>query len=365
MVNIESEGKFDASVGDSNTGFQINVTPVERILRRTPLVGAGEYRCPTDHPQFAGGGPEKCPFIVFSHSSVRLFPSRGAPEVCTPNTVNFLDVGDSYERQSVSKEGAICDWIALAPALLREIAEDVDPSSVGRGPHIFDRAVAPISPKIFLAQRTFFNSLQSDPNISLMAIEESAMILVARVLDDTTTFARNDDFRKVKPHRTATIRRREMVEEAKCILAREYWDNISIAKLAERTWCSPGYLSRSFTRLSGFTLHGYQQQLRLRAALQLIPEDRFNGAGIAAQLGFASHSHLSSVFKGQFGMTPKEYSRIASKASLKAMHSILDTNVRNQNRPNCMRSVNFGEEDAHRPMTDSLRLRHCTESRTQ
>jgi AraC-like DNA-binding protein len=323
MNYIESSGKNDVMEGDANADFQINITPVERILRRTPLVGAGEYRCPTDHPQFAGGGPEKCPFIVFSQSSVRLVPSRGMPEVCTPNTVNFLDVGDSYERRPVSKEGAICDWVALAPALLREIAEDVDPVSADRGPHIFDRAVAPISPKIFLAQRTFFNSLQRDPNISLLAIEESAIQLVTRVLDDTAKFSRKQIARKAKSHRLAAVRRREMVEETKCILAREYWDNISIAKLAERVHCSPGYLSRSFTRLSGFTLHSYQQQLRLRAALQLIPEARFNGAGIASQLGFANHSHLSDVFKRQFGITPKDYARIASRASLEVMHAIL------------------------------------------
>src|ERR1700759_3386901 len=85
----------------ADDAFEINMTPVERLLRRSALIGVGEYRCPVDDPQFKFGGPEKCPFIVFSRASVHLTPSRGVGQVCTPNVVNLLDVGDSYERKPV------------------------------------------------------------------------------------------------------------------------------------------------------------------------------------------------------------------------------------------------------------------------
>ena len=311
--------------GKAETHFEINLTPVERILRRTPLVAAGEYRCSVENPQFAGGGPEKCPFIVFSRSSVRLIPSRGEPMVCTPNTVNLLDVGDSYDRRPVSKEGAICDWIAVAPALLREIAEYVDPASTNRM-HIFNRAVVPLAPKTFLAQRNFFRSLQLGAPVPQLAIEESAMRLVERVLTETSKFSRASPSFKEDGHKLASARRREMVEETKCILAREYWAQISVSDLAKRVHCSPSYLSRSFSKLSGFTLHGYQQQLRLRAALQLLSDARFNGAGIALQLGFANHSHFSDVFGAQFGITPTVFAKTYSRASLENMNALLGDN---------------------------------------
>lgn len=268
MTNIISIEELAGIGGDSHADFEINLTPVERILRRTPLVGVGEYRCSIDHPQFAGGGPEKCPFIVFSRSSVRLIPSRGAPELCTPNTVNLLDVGDSYARRPVSEEGVHADWIAVAPALLREIAEHVDPDLGNRRQSIFDLAVAPITAKTFLAQRMFFNAVNS--HTSQLAIEESAIKLLERVLQETKNFVRDRVSRETDPHRRTAIRMRETVQETKAILAREYWSNLSIANLAERVHCSPGYLARSFGKLSGFTLHGYQQQLRLRTSLQLI-----------------------------------------------------------------------------------------------
>jgi AraC-like DNA-binding protein len=312
---------------DPSAGFEINLTSVERILRRTPLIGVGEYRCPVDHPQFAGGGPQKCPYIAFSRSSVRLIPNRGPPEVCTPNTVNLYDVGDGYTRHAVSKEGAICDWIAVAPELLREIADYINPAA-NDSSHVFSRAVAPIAPRTFIAQRTFFSAVQQNATISQLEIEEHAIRLVEHVVEETARFSRELASSRAESNRAVAARRLEMIEETKCILAREYWHQFSVAELARRVHCSPGYLSRSFSKVSGFTLHGYQQQLRLRAALQLLCESRFNGSGIALQLGFANHSHFSDVFKAKFGVTPTQFAKSCSAASLEAMQSLLDADER-------------------------------------
>ena len=313
---------------NESLGFDINLTSVERLLRRTPLIGVGEYRCPIDHPQFAGGGPQKCPYIAFSRSSVRLIPSRGPPQVCTPNTVNVYDVGDGYERHPVSKEGVICDWIAVAPELLREIADHVSPAANDSSGFVFSRAVAPIASRTFLAQRTFFTSVQQDRTISELEIEEYAIRIVERVVEETARFSRTLASNRAESDRAVAARRREMIEETKCILAREYWNQFSVAELARRVHCSPGYLSRSFSKVSGFTLHGYQQQLRLRASLQLLCESRHNGAGIALQLGFANHSHFSDVFKAKFGITPTQFAQSCSAASLEAMNLLLDADER-------------------------------------
>jgi len=313
---------------NESLGFDINLTSVERLLRRTPLIGVGEYRCPIDHPQFAGGGPQKCPYIAFSRSSVRLIPSRGPPQVCTPNTVNVYDVGDGYERHPVSKEGVICDWIAVAPELLREIADHVSPAANDSSGFVFSRAVAPIASRTFLAQRTFFTSVQQDRTISQLEIEEYAIRIVERVVEETARFSRTLASNRAESNRAVAARRREMIEETKCILAREYWNQFSVAELARRVHCSPGYLSRSFSKVSGFTMHGYQQQLRLRASLQLLCESRHNGAGIALQLGFANHSHFSDVFKAKFGITPTQFAQSCSAASLEAMNLLLDADER-------------------------------------
>lgn len=321
-MNIATALELDESCDDASVGFKINLTSVERVLRRTPLVAAGEYRCPLDHPQFAGGGPETCPFIVFPRSSARLIPSRGPAEVCTPNTVNLLDVGDSYLRRPVSREGAMCDWIAVAPELLREMAQAMNPSLDNDRCPIFDRAVAPLGAATFVAQRAFFHLLKHRPTITPLELEDVVLRLIERVLAETHTGSQPPS--RQRRRRVGSNRQRETIEDTKCILAREFALPISTAELARRVHCSPWHLSRSFHLATGYTLHGYQMQLRLRAALQLLSETEFNGAGIASQLGFASQSHFSDVFRRKFGMTPSAFVRTCSQASLEYMYAMLD-----------------------------------------
>lgn len=310
---------------DAASDLVIELTPVERIFRRTPLLGMGEYKCRPDHPQFRGGGPEACPYIVFSRSSVRLLPNRGPKEVCSPVTVNLLDVGDSYERQPVSADGVNCEWIAISPALLREIAGFVSCDLRDRSASVFERCVAPISARTFAAQRIFFSAVRDAPRVTTLAIEEAAIRLVEAALRETCVFGSREASNAPDLRRKNGARGRDLVEAAKAILSRDCWNNLSVAEIAARVHCSPAYLSRTFSRLSGLTLHEYQQQLRLRASLDLLAEGRFNGAGIASQLGFASHSHFTEVFRRCFGVTPGAFARSASHAKLADARQFLDT----------------------------------------
>jgi len=312
----------------------IESSSVERILRRTPLVAIGEYRCGMDHPQFRGGGPMTCPYIVFGRSSVRFIPNRGPPEVFTPATVNLLDVGDSYERLPVAKEGADFDWIAISPSLLRDIAQITDRDIADRSASVFDRLVLPVSQRIFLAQQVFFSAIRRQPDVSQLAVEEALLALVSDVLRETLGIARAQDPIGVdKAPRKNAHRAREIVEATKINLASDYASNQSIVDLAARVYCSPGYLSRSFSKLTGFTLHDYQQQLRMRRSLQLICEARYNGAGIAAQLGYANHSHFTDVFRRMFRITPSEFLKTISAPSLRNMHAVLDEARTLQEKP--------------------------------
>ncbi|MEP6483345.1 MAG: AraC family transcriptional regulator [Rudaea sp.] len=303
---MASEAAPDRSLVDRT--FEINLTPVERLLRKTPLIGVGEYRCPVDDPQFKFGGPEKCPFIVFSRASVYLTPSRGVGQVCTPNVVNLLDVGDSYERRPVDHEGAVCDWIALAPSLLREIAAEIDPVRGHEHEHIFPRAMAPISSDIYLEQRSFFLNVIRNPDLPTLAIEEAAIGLATRVVSESMNIA-GPEHAAMKLDRRSAQRVRERIEEAKAIMAREFSEKLSITDIARRVYWSPGYLARQFLLETGSTLHQYQQRLRLRAALAYLSESRFDGAATALQLGFASHSHFSAAFAKEYGITPTAFMR--------------------------------------------------------
>ena len=103
------------------------------------------------------------------------------------------------------------------------------------------------------------------------------------------------------------------------LLASEYAGALGVDDISSRVHCSPGYLSRLFRRSTGFTLHEYQRQLRLRQSLELLLESRDGLSELAMQLGFATHSHFSSAFRREFGMTPSEFGRSASVALVKLM----------------------------------------------
>jgi len=293
--------------------LQIELTPVDRLIAQTPLVGVGEYVCPVDHPQFRGGGPETCPYVVFSRYSVHLRSSRGTAEVCSPATVNLLDVGDSYERGAISTEGVHCDWIAISPSLLREIAREHAPQLADSADSVFVRAVAPVSAATFIAQRRFFAAANASRPDAL-ALEESALRLVSAVMLETTPAARPAER---KPRRNGA-RRYDIVETAKHLLAQDCSARHSLVELARNVHCSPAYLSRSFARLVGCSLHAYLQQLRLRASLDLLGECRYNAAAIAAQLGFSSHSHFTYAFRRTFGVTPSEFARSGKRNHMSA-----------------------------------------------
>jgi AraC family transcriptional regulator len=64
------------------------------------------------------------------------------------------------------------------------------------------------------------------------------------------------------------------------------------------------HLARIFKVRTGFSLHTYRTQLRLRAALERLREPGLDLIDIALDLGFSSHSHFTETFRRSFGKTP-------------------------------------------------------------
>jgi AraC-like DNA-binding protein len=299
--------------------FDVNVTEVETVFRRTPSIALGKYRCGVDHPRFAGGGPQRCPFIAFPHASVRIVRERGPTLVYTPNTISLHNIGDVYRRSAISVEGEHADWIAIAPSLLRDIscAHGVDPGDRDR---FFGIAIAPSEPELYLAQRTLFRALRESPGMDVLEIEEHTLAIVGAVMRG---IARRNAARRRNAERRFAGRAPRIVDAAVALLAEQYASTLGIEQIAWQVHCSPSYLARQFRRRTGFSMHEYQQQLRLRASLDMLPEARRDLTGLAVHLGFSSHSHFSSVFRRRFGMTPSEFCKVASASRVREMRARL------------------------------------------
>lgn len=83
-----------------------------------------------------------------------------------------------------------------------------------------------------------------------------------------------------------------------------------LSDLARATQVDVAYLSRAFRRAEGCTMGEYRRRLRARKAASLLGKGRMPLAEVAFAAGFADQSHLSRVFKAEFGVTPLRYQRL-------------------------------------------------------
>lgn len=84
---------------------------------------------------------------------------------------------------------------------------------------------------------------------------------------------------------------------------------LNLETLAAESGYSRAHFLRMFKATTGQTPHRYLQELRLEKARGLIVSKSFPLADIAAICGFASHTHLTTVFRSKFGTAPSLYRR--------------------------------------------------------
>jgi AraC-like DNA-binding protein len=309
-VSVHADASEIETLSDPATDLVVNVTTYERVLKRTLLFAVGEVRCPPTHPRFKmGGGPQSCPYIDFMRSSVIRATDDHPPAVLTSNCANFQNVGSTYQRQVLDPRGDFNDWIAVSPSFLAELCGDRASSSRAADGIFFDKALAPITPLQFMAQRHIHEMLTKNADLSDLAFDEYLARLVQSVVNDADRHWQEQTQPKSRVRSARERHRRDVVEAVKERLAREYWINHSLADLARCAHCSISKLVRIFRIETGVSLHAYQQHVRIRTSLQILKESSRDLSDTAAQLGFANHSHFTTVFRRHFGITPSEYKR--------------------------------------------------------
>ncbi len=90
---------------------------------------------------------------------------------------------------------------------------------------------------------------------------------------------------------------------------------LTVEALAALCGLSGRHLMRGFKAATGMTLHKYIEQVRLERTKQRLREDGLPLKAIAAEMGFASASHLSAAFRKSTGLTPSAY-RMGARAGL-------------------------------------------------
>lgn len=277
---------------------------IDVVVFASPLLRVGRWRCPADHPHFLDSGPASDALFVFPRQSVWIQHAGGRPFVADPNTVTYYNKGQRYRRQRLSELGDHGEWYAVAPEAIADTLAACEPAAIDRHDVPFRFTHGPSDAESYLRQRLVFEHVSREPAPDQLFVEEA----VLSVLGAVTRLAYRRD---AQP--TVRARRRhgdvDAVEAARDLIARRYRENLSLSEIAREVESSVFHLSRVFHARTGFTLHAYRNQLRLRAALESLAERHADLTGIALDLGFSSHSHFTETFRRTFGRTPSSVRR--------------------------------------------------------
>jgi AraC-like DNA-binding protein len=206
----------------------------------------------------------------------------------------FYNPRQPYRRSDLAGRGDHCEWLSVSPALLLE----ANPRLGDFGERFFPGTHALLAaPLCMRVRRIAHGALQGahEP----LRIEESLM----RVIEGCCA----DRARGSRAGQGATARGRDRIQEAKALLAARLGERLALGEVAGKLGVSPYYLCRAFRAHTGTTLHGYRNELRLRAALEHLLERCDDLTRLALDLGFSSHSHFTAAFRRKFGTTPSRF----------------------------------------------------------
>jgi AraC-like DNA-binding protein len=268
------------------------------IVFETPLLRVGRWRCPADNPHFVDSGPASDMLFVFPRGGVWIQHDGGRPFVADANTVTYYNKGQCYTRRKLSSWGDQCEWFAVAPEAVAETLALHEPAAIDRPDRPFRFSHGPSDPDSYLRQRTVFEHVSREPRADRLFVEEQVLSVLADV--SRLAYVHQGAAPRPRPRRDV-----DLVEAARDVIARHFTHNLSLSEIARHVGASVFHLARIFKARTGFSLHAYRNQLRLREALERLTAERHEDlVHIALDLGFSSHSHFTECFRRNFGKTP-------------------------------------------------------------
>jgi AraC-like DNA-binding protein len=273
---------------------------IERVVFQTDIVKVGVLRCPTEHRTFKDPGPTQNFVLVFPRTPVLIHRGDGIKFVADPSVVSFWNARQPYLREALGSEGAVSDWFAIQHDVVVDAVRSFD-TSVERTPDKpFRFSHGPINPRLYLFQRQLLRTILQGAEETLL-IEEAIINMLFRALAGVYSLRRSD---APTGWSSDDSTEHDVVLQAEAAVARQFRDPLSLKKIAAEVGSSAFHLCRLFKKARGLTLHAYQTQLRLRTALDYVLDTRRDLTELSFDLGFSSHSHFTSTFRHEFGMTP-------------------------------------------------------------
>jgi AraC family transcriptional regulator len=214
-----------------------------------------------------------------------------------------LRVGDDYRVGHPADGGDECFVFALPGGIAEEVLRDgVAPAG----------AVEPTVRMRIHRARAALRHGRVDP----LEAEERALGLLGSVVGGAN--------RSGGARRTS----RAPVERTRALLATRPGARWRLDAIAREVFVSPTHLARRFRAVTGESIARYLLRLRLGLALDRLAGGERDLAALAADLGFASHSHFTARFRATFGVTPSAFRRSLDRDRLAELHTIVTAHGR-------------------------------------
>lgn len=136
----------------------------------------------------------------------------------------------------------------------------------------------------------------------------------------TTTQLKNWIFNMLKSMNELMLKnsipeKRDVIEEAKKYMNKNFNRNISLNEISERFFINPYYFSQLFKKKTGETYQNYLIRLRVDRAKKLLEETNLKLYEICELIGYTDINHFNKIFERIIGVKPGEYKRFIEKSS--------------------------------------------------
>lgn len=236
-----------------------------RPVLASPLVRVADVTCCAPR---GGCGLEEhspAPEIVLPRRGV--FTIHRGREMATADPMTAVVLHGEYRVSHPADGGDRCTGLAFAPELHEEALGDA---------------------RALRATQRLAITLATDR----LEAEEQALRLLA-------------DLAAAPPLRAAP-----RVQEVRELLAASPTERWTLTDISRAVHASPYHLARQFRAATGQTIARHLVDLRLALALDRLQAGEDDLARLAAELGFAGHSHFTEQFRRSYGATPSQVRKI-------------------------------------------------------
>jgi AraC-like DNA-binding protein len=265
------------------------------VTRSRQVVAAGEgfavcdVRCHAPQPTWSP--PEVAPRYVLVFVRAGAFCRRvsGRERFMDAISAYFDTPGGEQQIAHPRPDGDTCTAIELSEDLAGVLADD-DPARIS------EPKLTPVDAALALQLLTR-QANRADP----FEVAEMVIRLVSAAISGP------GDLPPPRRARTQAAWRR-LTDGTKQLLGSD--PGASLHELARQQSVSPHHLSRVFHACTGKTVSAYRSQLRVREALERLAEGERSLTGLASDLGFADHAHLTRTMQREAGAVPSVLRRL-------------------------------------------------------